>query len=69
MVLIHSICRGPRRIDLAVFSDIAFLQTDPRRGREQLSSVEGVTTGAPEIKAHFGRTGCKNLIDRTTVVG
>ena len=66
MVLTPSICRRPRRIDLAVFSDIASLQSDPLRGREQQSLVEGVTTGAPEIKAHFVRTGCKNLIDRAT---
>ncbi len=62
MVLTPSICRRPRRIDLAVFSDIASLQSDPPRGREQQSLVEGVTTGGPEIKAHFVRTGCKSLL-------
>ena len=60
MVLTSSICRRPRRRDLAVFSDIASLQSDPLRGREQQSLVEGVTTGGPEIKAHFVRTGCKH---------
>ena len=63
MVLTPSICRRPRRIDLAVFSDIASLQSDPLRGREPQSLVEGVTKGAPEIKAHCVRTGCKKLID------
>ena len=61
MVLTPSICRRPRRIDLAVFSDIASLQSDPLRGRVRQSLVEGVTTGAPEIKAHCVRTGCENF--------
>ena len=69
MVLTSSICRRPRRRDLAVFSDIASLQSDPLRGREQQSLVEGVTTGAPEIKAHFVRTGCKHNCARGAAVG
>ena len=38
------------------------MQSDPIRGREQGSLVEGVTTGTPEIRAHFVRARCKILI-------
>lgn len=60
MELRSSICRGPRRSDLAVFSDIASGQSDPQRGREVKVLAEGLTLGGPEVKAHFVRVKCKN---------
>lgn len=59
MVLTPSICRRPRRDDLAVFSDIASGSSDPERGREINVLAEGLTLGGPEVKAHFVRAGCK----------